>query len=103
MIAQHHGLGSAWGPIQRYWKEPSSSNREALRTAFTPKEWEEPSGEWVPGTPLYTLKRPASDLRPEQVGLTLAEANRYRSFGPGAEFGSGHGCRLAAPVRNRRG
>ncbi len=29
------GLGDAWAPIQRYWREPSSSNREALRSAFT--------------------------------------------------------------------
>jgi len=30
------GLGDAWAPIQRYWRDPSPSNRDALRSAFTP-------------------------------------------------------------------
>lgn len=30
------GLGAAWAPIQRYWKDPSSANREALRGALDP-------------------------------------------------------------------
>ena len=29
------GLGDAWAPIQRYWRDPSSANREALRGAMT--------------------------------------------------------------------
>jgi len=33
--AYEEGLGDAWAPIQRYWKEPSTANREALRAAFT--------------------------------------------------------------------
>lgn len=27
------GLGPGWAPIQRYWKDPSAENREALRAA----------------------------------------------------------------------
>ncbi|MDQ2832784.1 MAG: alpha/beta hydrolase [Acidobacteriota bacterium] len=30
------GLGDAWAPIQRYWKEPSAENRETLRQALGP-------------------------------------------------------------------
>lgn len=30
------GLGDAWLPIQRYWHDPSETNRNALRVAFTP-------------------------------------------------------------------
>jgi pimeloyl-ACP methyl ester carboxylesterase len=30
------GLGDAWAPIQRYWKEPSAENRETLREALDP-------------------------------------------------------------------
>jgi pimeloyl-ACP methyl ester carboxylesterase len=33
--AYEEGLGAAWSPIQRYWRDPSASNREALRGAFT--------------------------------------------------------------------
>lgn len=29
------GLGEAWRPIQRYWKEPSPPNRDALRPMLT--------------------------------------------------------------------
>jgi len=33
--AYEEGLGDAWGPFQRYWREPSKTNREALREALT--------------------------------------------------------------------
>ncbi len=33
--AYEEGLGDAWAPIRRYWKDPSSENREALRAALT--------------------------------------------------------------------
>jgi pimeloyl-ACP methyl ester carboxylesterase len=29
--AYEEGLGSAWAPIQRYWREPSTANREVIR------------------------------------------------------------------------
>ena len=29
--AYEEGLGDAWNPIQKYWKEPSQANRDALR------------------------------------------------------------------------
>jgi pimeloyl-ACP methyl ester carboxylesterase len=35
--AYEEGLGDAWAPIQRYWKEPSSENRETLRRALSPQ------------------------------------------------------------------
>jgi pimeloyl-ACP methyl ester carboxylesterase len=30
------GLGDAWAPIQRYWREPTAENREVLRGALDP-------------------------------------------------------------------
>ena len=30
------GLGGAWKPIQKYWREPSGDNRNALRAALGP-------------------------------------------------------------------
>lgn len=33
--AYEEGLGDAWGPFQRYWREPNKANREALRDALT--------------------------------------------------------------------
>ena len=35
--AYEEGLGVAWAPIQRYWREPSSQNREILRGALSPE------------------------------------------------------------------
>ena len=32
--AYEEGLGDAWAPIQRYWREPTSENREILRNAL---------------------------------------------------------------------
>ena len=34
--AYEEGLGGAWASIQRYWSEPSSENREAIRKELTP-------------------------------------------------------------------
>jgi pimeloyl-ACP methyl ester carboxylesterase len=35
--AYEEGLSQGWNPIQRYWKEPSSANRESLRDFLTPE------------------------------------------------------------------
>ena len=35
--AYEEGLGDAWAPIQRYWREPSSENRERVRKALSPE------------------------------------------------------------------
>ena len=32
--AYEEGLGDAWGPIRKYWSEPSAENREAIRKAI---------------------------------------------------------------------
>ena len=34
--AYEEGLGKAWEPIQRYWRDSTAENREALRPAFSP-------------------------------------------------------------------
>jgi pimeloyl-ACP methyl ester carboxylesterase len=35
--AYEEGLGDAWAPIQRYWREPSTENRETVRDALSPE------------------------------------------------------------------
>jgi pimeloyl-ACP methyl ester carboxylesterase len=35
--AYEEGLGDAWAPIQRYWREPTPENRETLRRALGPE------------------------------------------------------------------
>jgi pimeloyl-ACP methyl ester carboxylesterase len=34
--AYEEGLGAAWQPVQRYWREPTLENRDAIRRALTP-------------------------------------------------------------------
>ena len=46
--AYEEGLGDAWAPIQRYWKDPSVANREALRGALS---LEEIRGQYTDGAP----------------------------------------------------
>jgi pimeloyl-ACP methyl ester carboxylesterase len=35
--AYEEGLSSGWNPIQKYWKEPTAQNRNALRDFLTPE------------------------------------------------------------------
>jgi pimeloyl-ACP methyl ester carboxylesterase len=35
--AYEEGLGNSWAPIQRYWREPTLENRNAIRGALTPE------------------------------------------------------------------
>lgn len=35
--AYDEGLSEAWSPIQKYWREPSQANRDALRTFLSPE------------------------------------------------------------------
>lgn len=35
--AYEEGLGDSWNPIQRYWREPSDANRQALQDFLSPE------------------------------------------------------------------
>jgi pimeloyl-ACP methyl ester carboxylesterase len=35
--AYHEGLSDGWNPIERYWREPTDANRQALRALLTPE------------------------------------------------------------------
>lgn len=38
--AYEEGLSAGWNPIQKYWQEPSASNRQALRAFSHPRDHE---------------------------------------------------------------
>src|SRR5262245_43332272 len=61
--AYEAGLGDAWAPIQRYWREPTLQNREAVRRELSP--------EGDPTQYLYGAPDPAA-VAPE--GYTLDAA-----------------------------
>ena len=46
--AYEEGLGDAWAPIQRYWREETSQNREILRGALSPEAIRSQYTEGVP-------------------------------------------------------
>jgi pimeloyl-ACP methyl ester carboxylesterase len=46
--AYEEGLGDAWAPIQRYWREPTAANREAVREALSPEGLRSQYTEGVP-------------------------------------------------------
>jgi hypothetical protein len=35
--AYEEGLSDGWNPIQRYWRDPTDTNRQALRELLTPQ------------------------------------------------------------------
>ncbi|MGP8233106.1 MAG: alpha/beta fold hydrolase [Methylovirgula sp.] len=89
--AYEEGLSDGWNPIQKYWHEPTQSNRDALRallkTDFTRLQYEhgvtDPSRVSPDGWSLddYYLSRPGNDEI--QLDLFLDYANnvaRYPQF-----------------------
>ena len=61
--AYEEGLSEGWNPIQRYWREPTSVNRDALRNFLTPEvtKWQ-----YVHGVQDESL------VAPESYGLDSA-------------------------------
>ena len=86
--AYEEGLGEAWAPIRRYWREPTPENRETLRRALSPQglRWQYTEG--VPNPDViapegYTLDA-AMIARPGnidiQLDLFLDYANNVRLY-----------------------
>ena len=89
--AYEEGLSGGWNPIQRYWKDPTSENRAALRNFLTPEttKWQYTHGvhdESLVAPESYTLDsallaRPGNDEI--QLDLFLDYASnvaRYPKF-----------------------
>ncbi|HME08163.1 MAG TPA: alpha/beta fold hydrolase [Bryobacteraceae bacterium] len=72
--AYEEGLGDAWSPIRRYWRDPTVENRNALREALSPEAIKQQYVE----TPHPELVKPegytldsALMSRPGNVGIQL--------------------------------
>jgi pimeloyl-ACP methyl ester carboxylesterase len=87
--AYEEGLGDAWGPIRKYWAEPSEENREVLRQNVLTLEgtrWQYTHGVANPesiGPESYTLdtalmKRPGNE--DIQLDLFLDYASNVRLY-----------------------
>jgi len=86
--AYEEGLGEAWAPIRRYWREPTPENRETLRRALSPEGLRSQYTEGVPNPDViapegYTLDA-AMIARPGnmdiQLDLFLDYANNVRLY-----------------------
>ncbi|HKT35597.1 MAG TPA: alpha/beta hydrolase [Nitrospira sp.] len=64
--AYEEGLSSGWNPIQKYWAEPNSANRAALKAFLSPE-----STKWQ-----YTHGTDASLVAPESYALDAALLGR---------------------------
>jgi pimeloyl-ACP methyl ester carboxylesterase len=86
--AYEEGLSEGWNPIQRYWREPTDANRQALRTLLAPDSvrWQythgvpDPSLVSPDGSALdsYYLTRPGADE--VQLDLFLDYANNVALY-----------------------
>lgn len=92
--AYEEGLGNAWASIQKYWKDPSHENREALRKILNPEgiRWQYTTG--VPNPDViapesYTLDA-AMNARPGnmdiQLDLFLDYANNVKLYSKFQEY-----------------
>jgi pimeloyl-ACP methyl ester carboxylesterase len=73
--AYEEGLGDAWAPIQRYWREPTRENRETLRKALGPEGLRSQYTDGVPNPDViapegYTLDA-AMIARPGNMNIQL--------------------------------
>ena len=79
--AYEEGLSEGWDPIQRYWRDPSDANRQALRSLLTPDSirWQYEHG--VPDTSLVSPDGSALDAwfiqRPEVDEIQLDLFHSY--------------------------
>jgi len=81
--AYEEGLGDAWAPIQRYWREPTLEHRNAIRPALTEAGMKHEYGVGVPDPSLidpagYTLDA-AILARPGHVDIQLDLFLDYRN------------------------
>lgn len=81
--AYEEGLSDGWNPIQKYWKDPSQSNRDSLRIFVSEKVTWFQYHEGVPDSSLiapesYTLDQQFLD-RPGNVEIQLDLLKDYRS------------------------
>lgn len=65
--AYEEGLGDVWAPIRRYWREPTSQNREAVRKELSP--------EGIRTQYIYGVPNPAA-IAPEGYTLDAAMIGR---------------------------
>jgi pimeloyl-ACP methyl ester carboxylesterase len=73
--AYEEGLGNAWAPIQRYWREPTSEHRNAIRGALNAEGMKREYSSGIPNPDLiapegYTLDA-ALLARPGNVDIQL--------------------------------
>lgn len=79
--AYEEGLSASWDPIQRYWRDPSDANRQALRALLTPASirWQYEHG--VPDPSLVSPDSSALDAwYIQRPGVDDIQLDLFRSY-----------------------
>jgi pimeloyl-ACP methyl ester carboxylesterase len=79
--AYEEGLSEGWDPIQRYWRDPSEANRQALRSLLTPASirWQYEHG--VPDPSLVSPDGSALDAwYIQRPGVDEIQLDLFRSY-----------------------
>ncbi len=79
--AYEEGLSEGWDPIQRYWRDPSDANRQALRSLLTPASirWQYEHG--VPDPSLVSPDGSALDAwYIQRPGVDEIQLDLFRSY-----------------------
>jgi pimeloyl-ACP methyl ester carboxylesterase len=78
--AYDEGLSEGWDPIQRYWRDPSEANRQALRSLLTPASirWQYEHG--VPDTSLVPDGSALDAWYIQRPGVDDIQLDLFRSY-----------------------
>jgi pimeloyl-ACP methyl ester carboxylesterase len=81
--AYEEGLGDAWAPIRRYWSDPSSENRNAIRSALTAEGMKRECSSGIPNPEMIAPEGYMLDAallaRPGNVDIQLDLFLDYRN------------------------
>ena len=96
------GLSDGWNPIERYWRDPTQANREALRELLTPESvrWQYTHG--VADTSLVSPDGYSSQLRTIWSGRALTRSSWICSSTMRATLRSTRPSRLISGSTARR-
>jgi pimeloyl-ACP methyl ester carboxylesterase len=102
--AYKEGLSDGWNPIERYWRDPSDANRQALSEMLTPKSirWQYEHGVADPSTispdgialDVWYMERPDADE--VQLDLMLDYASNVALYPAFQAYFRGHQPKLLA-------
>jgi hypothetical protein len=97
--AYEEGLGNAWQPIQRYWREPTLAHRNAVRAGLN---FEGMRHEYSAGIPDPSLIKPESYTLDAALLEQITKSIRRHPQRHAEELAAGHQVRRRAEIMSGR-